>query len=113
MSHRSREVDAYIDNLSAERKQALTSLRELVFEIVPGADENMQYRMPTYAYQGHKFCAFASQKNYISLYIMNTKLVDEHRQELAGLDVGKSCIRFRKWEKLPVETIRQILEESV
>ena len=53
MTNRSSEVDAYIDNLSAERKQALTSLRELVFEIIPGADENMQYRMPTYACLGH------------------------------------------------------------
>lgn len=44
---------------------------------------------------------------------MDTTLVEKHRAELAGLDVGKSCIRFRKLEKLPLETVRMILRETV
>ncbi len=57
-------------------------------------------------------CALASQKQYMSLY-MDTSLVEKYRQELAGLDVGKSCIRFKRLEDLPLETVRRILVETV
>ena len=73
--------------------------------------ETMQYRMPTFELN-EVVCALASQKHYISLY-MDVDLVEEHRAELAHLDVGKSCIRFKKIEDLPMDTVRQILVETV
>ena len=48
----------------------------------------------------------------MSLYL-DRDLVDKHRPELGRLDVGKSCVRFRKLEDLPLEVIRQILLESL
>jgi hypothetical protein len=48
----------------------------------------------------------------MSLY-MDTGVVERHRQELAGLSVGKSCIRFRRIQDLPLDAIRRMLEESV
>jgi uncharacterized protein YdhG (YjbR/CyaY superfamily) len=112
MRGRTREVDAYLESLEPERRKALTKVRSLVLDTVPGAVETMKYRMPTYEYGGGVLCAFASQKRYMSLY-MDTELVDKRREELAGLDAGKSCIRFRKLEKLPLDTVRTILEETV
>jgi uncharacterized protein YdhG (YjbR/CyaY superfamily) len=53
--------------------------------------------------------AFASQKNYISLYILRTDVVATHRDRLTGLDVGKSCIRFRKPDQLDDEVVRSML----
>ena len=112
MSGRTREVDAYLESLEPERCKALTKVRSLVLDTVPGAVETMKYRMPTYEHEGRVLCAFASQKRYMSLY-MDTELVDKRREELAGLDAGKSCIRFRKLERLPLDTVRTILEETV
>ena len=108
---RSQEVDAYLSGLESERREALSELRELVLEMVPDAVETIKYRMPTYEYQGGVLCAFASQKQYMSLY-MDSGLVDQHRPGLAGLSVGKSCIRFRRLDKLPLETVRVILRET-
>jgi uncharacterized protein YdhG (YjbR/CyaY superfamily) len=105
-------VDEYLENLAPERRSALMELRELVLTTVPEAEEMLKYRMPTYEYAEGVLCAFASQKHYMSLY-MDTELVERHRQELTGLDVGKSCIRFRKLEKLPLDTVRTILLETV
>ena len=84
---RSREVDAYLAGLYPDRREALSELRALVLDMVPDAVETMKYRMPTYEYQGSVLCAFASQKQYMSLY-MNTGLVEQHRADLAGLSVG-------------------------
>jgi hypothetical protein len=44
---------------------------------------------------------------------MDTALVAKHKQELKHLDCGKSCIRFKRFEDLPLDTIRRILEETV
>ncbi|HSR33231.1 MAG TPA: DUF1801 domain-containing protein [Anaerolineae bacterium] len=112
MSNRLHEVDAYLENLEPLRRVALTELRSLVLAEVPDAVATMKYRMPTFELDGRVLCSFASQKYYMSLY-MDTTLVEKHRAELAGLDVGKSCIRFRKLEKLPLETVRMILRETV
>jgi uncharacterized protein YdhG (YjbR/CyaY superfamily) len=112
LSKRTPEVDAYLERLDPERRTALAEVRSLVLEAVPGVAETMKYRMPTYEYGGDTLCAFASQKRYMSLYL-EPRLVEKHSEELAGLDFGKSCIRFRRLEKLPLNTVRTILREAV
>jgi len=112
MTKKNKDVDAYLEGLTPERKEALEQLRELIFTTVPDAEESMKYNMPTYDYAGEGLCAFASQKQYMSLY-MDVDLVEEHTDELSHLNVGKSCIRFTKLEKLPLDTVEQILKETV
>ncbi len=105
------EVTRYLAGLSEERRAALETLRGLVRVLAPEAIESMRYRMPTYDYRGELLCAFASQKHYLSLYL-DTDLVEKHRSELAGLNVGKSCIRFKRLEQLPLNTVAAILQET-
>ena len=111
MSKMDKGVDKYIEGLNPGRKEVLEQLRALVFKTVPDVEESMKYNMPTYDYAGEGLCAFASQKNYISLY-MDVDTVAQHSDELSHLNVGKSCIRFTKIEKLPLDTIEQILKET-
>ena len=109
---RSREVKDYLAGLEPDRREALTQLRSIVLEEAPGAVETMKYRMPTYVYEGGVLCAFASQKRYMSLY-MDTSIVEGHRDDLGDLDVGKSCIRFRKLDRLPLDAVRVMLRETL
>ena len=112
MNRRTIEVDAYLRDLEPSTRVALEALRSLILEEVPDAVETMRYRMPTYEYKGKAFCAFASQKSYMSFYVMNTRIVGQYRRELSHLNVGKSCIRFNKWGDFPLDTIKRILRES-
>jgi uncharacterized protein YdhG (YjbR/CyaY superfamily) len=105
-------VDAYLDGLPPDRRAALAALRALVRGTVPDAVEMIKYKMPAYEYEGGTLCTFASQKHYMSLY-MDVDVVAEHEEDLAHLDVGKSCIRFRKLESLPLDTVRRMLLETV
>ncbi len=98
------EVDAYIQNLSTDRTGALAALRNLVRETVPQAEETMRYRLPTYELD-EVICSFASQKHYMSLYL-DTMLVDRYRQQFGKLDVGKSCVRFKRLEDLLLGVVR-------
>ncbi len=65
--------------------------------------------MPSYSKNGTIDVAFASQKNYISLYILKEPVLAAHRADLRGLQVGKGCIRYTKPEKLDFAVIRQLL----
>ena len=60
--------------------------------LLAGFDESMRYGMPAYSRDGVTEIAWASQKRYISLYVMRTDVLNAHRSQLAGLDVGKGCI---------------------
>ena len=109
---KSQEVDAYLQGLEPGRRAALETLRSLVFDVVPEAVETMRYRMPTYERGGDVLCAFASQKHHLSLYV-DPRLVEKHRGALGSLSLGKSCIRFRRIEDLPLDTVTAILQEAV
>jgi uncharacterized protein YdhG (YjbR/CyaY superfamily) len=112
MSQRTEEVDRYLDKPEPGRRSALARVRSLILETVPNAVESTKYRMPTYGYREAVLCAFASQKHYMSLYVEPRNL-DRHRTDLQHLDLGKSCIRFKSLEQLPLETVRTMLGETV
>jgi uncharacterized protein YdhG (YjbR/CyaY superfamily) len=111
MDRRSVEVDAYLEKLEPERRRALEALREIILESALEAEESMKYRMPTYG-DDLVVCAMAAQKHYMSLYL-DTELVEKYRSKLDHLNLGKSCVRFRKLEDLPLDVIQKILKETV
>jgi hypothetical protein len=68
--------------------------------------------MPTYEVGDQVLRSFASQKHPMSLY-MDVDLVERHGDNLAGLDVGKSCIRLKRIEDLPLDTVRRIAKKTL
>jgi uncharacterized protein YdhG (YjbR/CyaY superfamily) len=112
MSDKPKSVDAYLDSLPEARKVALSAVRSIIIETIPDAEESIRYGMPTYDAAGDFLAALASQKQYISLY-MNSGVVAKHAEDLSHLNVGKSCIRFTRLEKLPLDAIRIMLEETL
>jgi hypothetical protein len=122
----------YIDALPDDRKQAILSIREALFANLPvGFQEVMSYGMLGYVVphslypSGYHcnpklplpFIALASQKNFIALYHMGLyaekTLFDWFTTEYpkhskAKLDMGKSCMRFKKMEDIPVALIGEL-----
>lgn len=101
----------YLSELPADRRAALAKLRRLIRTVAPEAKETMQYGMPAYELDG-LLCGLASQKNYMAFYLCDTATVKAHREQLRKLNCGKSCIRFRKLEDLPLDVIRAILRDA-
>ena len=104
------DVASYLEKLPPERREALETLRGMILQAAPEAQESMRYGMPTYEFPGGMF-ALAAQKNYLSLY-MDVTIVEMHRAELDGLSIGKSCIRFKRLEQLPLGVIQAMLGEA-
>jgi uncharacterized protein YdhG (YjbR/CyaY superfamily) len=105
-------VATYIEQLPAARRGPLTELRNACVELLEGFEESMAYGMPSYSRAGEVEVAFASRKRYISLYILRTDVLDPHRAELAGLDVGKGCIRYRRPEQVDMGVVRSMLSAT-
>ena len=90
------DVATYLAEAPPERQSALAKLRALCLETLIGYEECIAYGMPGYARDGIIEVGFASQKHYISLYILKKEVFDAHRDLLHGIDMGKGCIRYKK-----------------
>ena len=125
-------VTDYLAALPADRQAALKAVRAVIRKHLPkGFAEQMQYGMIGYVVP-HKlypagyhckpeeplpFAGLASQKNYMSLYLMSvyfsptllTWLKEQFVLKGKKLDMGKSCLRFKKLEDLPLDVIGELI----
>lgn len=105
-----RTVDEYIEGLEGDRREAIISLREVLNASIPGLDESMRYGMPTYS-RGNQVYAFASQKQYVSLYVRDTDVMHNHADRLGKVSLGKNCVRFTKLDDLDLDATAEMLRE--
>lgn len=132
MTSEARNPDEYVAGLPEDRKEAVEKLRRIIRENLPaGFEETMSYGMIGYVVpheiypKGYHcdpklplpFINLASQKNYIALYhsgiYCDPELEQWFRKEYdrrsqRKLDMGKSCIRFKKPEAIPFELIGEL-----
>jgi len=128
MQSKATTVEQYLSELPEDRRAAISAVRKVILgNLDSGFEEGMQYGMIGY-YVPHSiypagyhcdpkqplpFACLASQKNYMSLYAMSLygdatqeKLFKEEWAKTGKkLDMGKSCIRFRKLEDLALDVI--------
>ena len=122
-------VEQYLSELPEDRREALETVRASILANLPdGYEESMNwglitYQVPldtypdTYNKQPLLYAALASQKNHMAVYLTGIYMSVEGRAEFEAayratgkkLDVGKSCVRFRKIEDLPVELIGETI----
>lgn len=132
MQSKATTVAAYLKELPAERKEPMAKLRNVILENLPkGFKEVMSYGMIGYVVphsiypagyhcdpkQPLPFLCIASQKSFIALYHMGVYLdqkllkwfVDEYAKVVPSkLDMGKSCVRFKKPEHIPYKLIGEL-----
>lgn len=128
MTSKAKNVAEYLASLPPDRRAAIEAVRRVIrSNLDKGFEEGIQYGMIGY-YVPHSiypdgyhcdprqplpFVGLASQKNHLSLYMMCIYADKEHEQWFRAewaksgkkLDMGKSCIRFKQIEDVPLETI--------
>jgi hypothetical protein len=124
-------VAEYLKELPEDRRAAVAAVRKVILKNLPkGYKESMNFGMicyeiplkrypDTYNKQPLCYAALASQKNHMAVYLMgvygSTKLAAWFRAafEKAGkkLDMGKSCVRFRKLDDLPLDAIGHVIAQ--
>jgi hypothetical protein len=125
-------VQEYLDELSPESREIITTIRDLIIENLPdGYVETMDwgmisYEVPlvrypkTYNKKPLMFVALAAQKNHYALYLSGVYQNPQQAAKLqegfsaAGkkLDMGKSCIRFNRLDQLHLPVIAEAIADS-
>jgi len=126
-------VEQYLAELPEERRDVVSTVREMVLRNLPeGYRETMSFGMigygiplerypDTYNKQPLAYVGLAAQKNYYALYLMGVYGEDGAPARLlkegfakAGkkLDMGKSCVRFKKLEDLPLDVIGRVVAST-
>lgn len=128
-------VTEYLSGLEPPRREFVASLRQTVLAHLPaGFQEGMGYGMLSY-HVPHSlfpagyhcdpkmplpFAAIASQKNFVAFYHMGVYSMPEllesfqadcRAEGIQKLDMGKSCIRFKKPEAVPHDAIGKLIEK--
>ena len=132
MQVKANSVNEYITQVASEKQEAVSKLRHTLIENLPeGFTEGMSYGMIGYGVshdiypKGYHcdpklplpFISIAAQKNFIALYHMgiyaNQTLFDWFVNEYPNhckskLDMGKSCVRFKKMDDIPYQLIGEL-----
>jgi uncharacterized protein YdhG (YjbR/CyaY superfamily) len=109
MQSKASSISEYISGLSPRERSVAEALDKMVRSAAPKASGSMKYGMPTYDL-APRIIAFNAQKNYFSFYA-DPGIVRRYRDELKGLNCGKSCIRFRKIEDVSLATLKRIVSD--
>lgn len=135
MKIEAKSPEDYLNQLPPERKEAVDKLRNVILKNLPhGFEETMSYGMigyvvPQSVYPDGYHCDpklplpfmnIASQKNFVALYHMgiyaNKDLLNWFTEQYPNhcptkLDMGKSCIRFKKVELIPYDLIGELVQK--
>jgi hypothetical protein len=125
MQSSAKTVSEYISSLPEKRREQIEQVRKVILNHLPkGYEEVMNWGMITYQVPFDRYsdtynkkplmyAALASQKNYMSLYLLGIYMHDSLRQQFEKkynasgkkMNVGKSCVRFKTIEDLPLDVI--------
>lgn len=129
VSSKATSVEQYLADLQEDRREIITAIREVILKnLSEGFDETMTWGMPTYEIPLSSFAdtynkkplmyaAIAAQKNHNAIYLSavncdpkaEKKLRDGYEAAGMKLNMGKSCIRFKKLEQVPLDVIGQVI----
>ena len=114
MQYDVRTPEEYLAALEDDwRKETLLELRSLILEAGPGLSERIEYKMLSYHDEKGGVFGLNAQKHYVSLYVGDAAKVDPTGELLAGLNVGKGCIRFSKTKKVADTRIPEFIERTL
>ncbi len=122
---RATTVSEYLDELPPDRREVVEAVRNVIIEHLPeGYVESMtcgmiSYEIPlerypdTYNKKPLGYVALAAQENHYAVYLMGVYADPALQEQLRAdferaekrLDMGKSCIRFKKLDAIPLDAI--------
>ncbi|HEX2081808.1 MAG TPA: DUF1801 domain-containing protein [Longimicrobium sp.] len=128
-SSKAATVEQYLDELPEDRRSVISAVRDVILRNLPDGYREMMssgmigYGIPledypsTYNGQPLGYAGLAAQKNYNALYLLGVYmdpqqeawLREEFRRAGKKMDMGKSCLRFKKLDDLPLDAIGRLI----
>ncbi|MEH7110631.1 iron chaperone [Bacillus sp. JJ1764] len=106
-----KSIDEYILQFPQEIQEILKTLRKVIKESAPNAEEKISYRMPTFVLDGN-LVHFAAFNNHIGFYPTPSG-INTFKHELSGYKTSKGAVQFPIGKPIPYELISQIVKFRV
>ncbi|MEM8485371.1 MAG: DUF1801 domain-containing protein [Bacteroidota bacterium] len=105
---------AYMDALADDwRRVKVQILRGIIEKTAPGLEACISYKMLGFKDDQGVIFHLNAQKNHVSLYVGDAAKIDPSGELLAGLNLGKGCIRFTKTKAIPEDRMTQFIAKAV
>ena len=88
------EVDEYLRQVDEPKRSSLETLREMILEIVPDAEQGISYRVPAFRVRGQVVAGFAAFANHLSYLPFSGSVLEQLTGELEGYARTKSSLHF-------------------
>lgn len=102
-------IDEYLANFSGETRKKLDTIRQLIKDEVPEAQEKISYGIPTMTIDGKYLVYFAGYEKHVSVYPIPAVDTD-FEKEIVPYKAGKGTLRFELDKPLPLPLIRKIVQ---
>jgi len=109
--HMFNSIDEYISQFPPEIQEILATLRKVIKESAPDAEEKISYQMPTFVLHGN-LVHFAAYKNHIGFYPTPSG-IEAFKNELSDYKGAKGSVQFPVGRPLPYELISEIVKFRV
>jgi uncharacterized protein YdhG (YjbR/CyaY superfamily) len=105
-------VDEYLAAQRPQAADALERIREAIRDAAPDAEEAISYGIPLYKLRGKHLIGFAASKEHLSLYVTDSRVLQEFQQQLEPFDYAgtKTTIRFSASRPLPRALVKRIVK---
>ncbi|MBV7508235.1 DUF1801 domain-containing protein [Bacillus sp. sid0103] len=104
-------IDHYIEQFPPEVQDKLNSLRKVIKDSAPDAEEKISYQMPAFAYKGN-LVYFAAYKNHIGFYPTSSGIAT-FKHKLSEYKTSKGAVQFPIDKPLPYELISEIVKYRI
>lgn len=105
-----REVDRYLSGVEEPRRQALESLRQMILEIAPEAEQGISYRIPAFRLHGKVIAGFAAFERHLSYLPFSGSVLERLSDELDGYSRTKSSLHFTADRPLPKTLVQMLID---
>ncbi len=105
-------VDEYFATASPRMLPALQSLRAVIRETAPAAEEAIRMGAPTYLYHGN-LVSFAAAAKHCAFYVMSPGPIMRRKTELKDYDIAPTAIRFRPDVPIPNDLVAEIVRDRL
>jgi uncharacterized protein YdhG (YjbR/CyaY superfamily) len=106
-----KDIDEYIKSFPDDVQIILQTIRQIIQEAAPEAEETINYQIPTFKLNGN-LVHFAAFKKHIGFYPTPSG-IDAFKNELSAYEGAKGSVKFPFDEEIPIDLVKRIVKYRV
>lgn len=109
MAQDQQRIVDYLRELPEDQLEALESLRSVIRDAVPEAEDCISYGIPALCLDGRPLVSYGASKKHCAFYPMDPEVLEIHLKELSDFETSKGTIRFHPGRPIPAAVLESIV----